>query len=113
MRKKLVVIIPLLLVLGYTFFLYSYQPKIENHYVKEYTNGNGIKGMVDKNKFELISSDFEIGATEEGYAVFKDPNKAFETFKVLYKEELSYVKRDNLIILPICYSNLNKYSRIF
>ncbi len=30
MRKKLVVIIPLLLVLGYTFFLYSYQPKIEN-----------------------------------------------------------------------------------
>ncbi len=66
--------------------------------------------MVDKNKFELISSDFEIGATEEGYAVFKDPNKAFETFKVLYKEELSYVKRDNLIILPICYSNLNKYS---
>ena len=35
-----------------------------------------IKGSVDIEKYVTISKDFEIGANKDGYAVFKNPEKA-------------------------------------
>lgn len=36
-----------------------------------------IKGEVNKEYFESKAKEFEIGANKYGYAVFKNPEKAF------------------------------------
>lgn len=53
-----------------------------NYYTQEYTAGTkGIKGNVNVSKFTDVSEDFAIGANSNGYAVFKNPSKAFKTFE--------------------------------
>lgn len=53
--------------------------KIRNPYVGEYIIGqSNIKGTVDINYYSKISPAFEIGASQEGEAVFKNPDEAFE-----------------------------------
>lgn len=48
-------------------------------YVQEYVAGKGnIKGNVDVAAFHAIDERFAIGANENGYAVFKDPEAAFD-----------------------------------
>lgn len=62
-------------------------------WVKEYVPGQeGIIGNTDAEKLRKISMDFDIGATEEGVPVFKDPAKAFNTIKRLYKDEIEKTK---------------------
>ncbi len=73
-------------------------------YTQKYIVNNGnIKGEVDINYFEKISLDFEIGANKYGYAVFKNPNKAFNTFKKKYNKVIKAIKRE-FKLLP--FSNL-------
>ena len=51
-------------------------------YQQEYIIGKGnIKGEVNKEYFESKAKEFEIGANKYGYAVFKNPEKAFRKLK--------------------------------
>lgn len=62
-------------------------------YSKEYVTGkDNIKGDVDVEKFEDVSEDFEIGANELGYAVFKNPDKAMSTLKEKYLSAINLIK---------------------
>ncbi len=64
-------------------------------YSKEYITGkDNIKGDVDVEKFEDVSEDFEIGANELGYAVFKNPDKAMSTFKEKYLPAINLIKEE-------------------
>ena len=48
-------------------------------YTQEYETGQGnIKGNVDTERFSAADGRFAIGANENGYAVFKEPEQAFE-----------------------------------
>lgn len=67
---------------------------VRNPSVQEYTPGQGNKG-VDADSFRQISEDFAIGADENGIAVFKDPEKAFETFQALYADGISWIREEN------------------
>ena len=47
-------------------------------YQQEYIIGEEkIKGRLNKEYFESKAKEFEIGANKYGYAVFKNPEKAF------------------------------------
>lgn len=64
-------------------------------YSKEYVTGkDNIKGDVDVEKFENVSEDFEIGANELGYAVFKNPDKAMSTLKEKYLPAINLIKEE-------------------
>jgi hypothetical protein len=64
-----------------------------NYYTQEYTAGtNGIKGNVNVSKFTDVSEDFAIGANSNGYAVFKNPSKAFKTFEKMYADDIQSLK---------------------
>ena len=64
-------------------------------YSKEYITGkDNIKGDVDVEKFEDVSEDFEIGANELGYAVFKNPDKAMSTLKEKYLSAINLIKEE-------------------
>lgn len=66
---------------------------ITRPWVQEYIPGtDGIQGEVNKAEYLRISQDFAIGADRYGYAVFKDPNKAFYTFKKLYAEGIDAIR---------------------
>ena len=45
-------------------------------------------------KFENVSEDFEIGANELGYAVFKNPDKAMSTLKEKYLPAINLIKEE-------------------
>lgn len=71
----------------------SKKPEILNPYTQEYIAGQGnIKGQVNVERHLHRSEYFDIGATKDGWAVFKDPEKAFTTFKELYSDELEHMK---------------------
>ena len=64
-------------------------------YSKEYVTGkDNIKGDVDVEKFENVSENFEIGANELGYAVFKNPDKAMSTLKEKYLSAINLIKEE-------------------
>lgn len=82
---------------------------VRNPWVKEYVPGaEGILGDVDKEKFENVSEDFAIGADQYGRAVFKDPQKAFDTFVVLYAEGIALIQEQN-DLPPISNGNYSAY----
>lgn len=88
--KKLIFII-LFLILICTIYIFKFDLK----YIKEYTPGkSNIKGNVDIKYFNDISNDFEIGANIYGYAVFKKPNKAYDTLIKLYSEGINIIKQE-------------------
>lgn len=77
-------------------------------YVTEYSN---IKGNVDVNKFGKINIDFDIGANKYGYAVFKNPNKAFNRLKKDYSKGIELIRKEfNLLPLNnFTYKNYKTY----
>ncbi len=69
--------------------------KIRSPYVQEYVAGTGnIKGDVCVECFEEKSSDLAIGADKNGYAVFKNPRKAFSYVKKNYKKGIKLIKKE-------------------
>jgi len=82
---------------------------IPNPYVQVYIPGQGnILGSVDTESYLKISEDFAIGADKYGRAVFKDPHKAFKTFKKLYADTISYIQKEE--DLPaLSHKNYNIY----
>lgn len=89
-------VIAIILVIGLAgtkYFEYYSLQKLK--YSREYIIGEeNIKGEVDKYYFQNISKDFEIGANEYGYAVFKNPQKALEYLKENYKDGISLIKKE-------------------
>lgn len=77
--------------------------------VQEYVAGQGnIKGNVKVEKFTSISENFAIGANRDGYAVFKDPYKAFDTFVVLYEKGINRTQEE-YGLSDISYTNYADY----
>ncbi|MCM1052821.1 MAG: hypothetical protein NC483_02450 [Ruminococcus sp.] len=80
---------------------------IENNlkYVRDYISGeDNIKGDVNIGYFAAINDNYEIGANKYGYAVFKDPKRAFKSLKK------DYVKGINLIKEEFNLSSLNNFN---
>ena len=89
--KKIVIVVIIVAACIVAFFARKVYTR--NYYTQEYTAGtNGIKGNVNVNKFTDISEDFAIGANSNGYAVFKNPSKAFKTFEKMYADDIQSLK---------------------
>lgn len=74
-------------------------------YISE--TGN-IKGNVDVNRFGKINIDFDIGANKYGYAVFKNPNKAFKRLKKNYFKGIKLIQKE-FNLLPLTNFTYKKY----
>ena len=73
----------------------GYIPEPNLVYTQRYEYGkDNLQGSVDYNKYEKISMDFEIGANKYGYAVFKNPNKAFKRLKKNYSKGLKLIQNE-------------------
>lgn len=57
-------------------------------------NTSNIKGDVNIEEFISISPDFAIGANKYGYAVFINPDKAFERLLKNYKKGIKLIKKE-------------------
>lgn len=89
--KKIVIVVIIVAACIVAFFARKVYTR--NYYTQEYTAGtNGIKGNVNVSKFTDISGDFAIGANSNGYAVFKNPSKAFKTFEKMYADDIQSLK---------------------
>ena len=83
---------------------------IKHPYTQEYTPGEvNIQGDVDVDFFESADSRFAIGADEDGKAVFKDPEKAFEALKEKYADGIELI-REQYGLAPLSQSNYKDYS---
>lgn len=89
--KKIVIVVIIVAACLAAFFARKVYTR--NYYTQEYTAGTkGIKGNVNVSKFTDISEDFAIGANSNGYAVFKNPSKAFKTFEKMYADDIQSLK---------------------
>lgn len=79
--------------------------KYSQLYISEESN---IKGNVDINKFGKINIDFDIGANKYGYAVFKNPNKAFKRLKTDYSKGIKLIQKE-FNLLPLTNFNYKSY----
>lgn len=78
-------------------------------YSQEYVPGQGnIQGNVDADAFLEASEDFAIGANSNGYAVFKDPDKAFATLKESYSDGIQLIQEE-FDLLPFMKLNYSEY----
>lgn len=76
-------------------------PSKELVYVQEYIPGNeNIKGNVDVEFWESLGEEFEIGANEDGYAVFKNPRKAMWKLYDEYGDGIRRIKKENFLLGP-------------
>ena len=84
----------LLLSLGYGYLV---TPK--HRAVQEYVPGQGnVRGNVDAAAWAELCPEFEIGATAEGIAVFKDPAAAWRQFTRLYSAQIRQVRKENRLL---------------
>lgn len=76
---------------------------------QRYEVGNGnIRGEVDTYYFENVSMDFEIGANKYGYAVFKDPKKAYKRLKKDYSKGIRIIQKE-FKLLPLSNFTFREY----
>lgn len=69
--------------------------KITHPYVQEYVPGQGnIKGNVSTEDFMERDARFEIGADKDGYAVFKNPDEAYNALLENYADGLSLIQKE-------------------
>ncbi len=100
MKRKIGVLIIVVLLVGLGVYFYNTNSSkkdeaIINPCTQEYLSGQGnIKGDVDIEKYKSISEKFDIGADENGYAVFKDPYAAFDEFEVLYSKGIEAIEKE-------------------
>lgn len=93
-------------------FLTDPAGEIRNPWVQEYVpGGENMIGSVDKEKYESISPDFAIGADRYGRAVFKDPEKAFETLTERYAAGLALI-REEFGLDPISRQDYKMYKKM-
>lgn len=84
-------------------------PAIQHPYVQEYVVGQGnIKGSVSVDEYTSISEDFAIGADKDGYAVFKDPEKALAKLLELYSDGINLIQTE-FDLAPLSYDTCDAY----
>ena len=97
MKKLIALVLALVCVLGLVGCgqSESNSPTIQYPSVQEYVVGQGnIKGSVPVDEYISISEDFAIGADKDGYAVFKDPEKALSTLLELYSDGINLIQTE-------------------
>ena len=67
-----------------------------------------VRGEVDATEFGKIHIDFDVGANKYGYAVFKDPGKAFRRLKSDYAQGVELI-RDEFDLPPLNNITRNAY----
>ena len=82
-------------------------PKVAHPYVQEYVAGRE-HGNVKVQEFLDHGEEFAIGADENGKAVFKDPQKAFEALTRDYSDGINLI-RDEYKLGPITPRNFYDY----
>ena len=82
-------------------------PKVAHPYVQEYVAGRE-HGNVKVQDFFDHGEEFAIGADENGKAVFKDPQKAFEALVRDYSDGINLI-RDEYKLGPITPRNFYDY----
>ncbi len=91
MKKAKMALIPIIILA----IALSFIGRVKNPYVQEYVAGHGnIKGNVNIEDFYERDHRFEIGATADGYAVFKDPNKAYFALLENYSGGISLIQKE-------------------
>lgn len=99
-KKKIWIIISAILciILGITFLIWQInKPKYskEHAFTQFYIpNTSNIKGDLNIEEFISISPDFAIGANKYGYAVFINPDKAFERLLKNYERGINLIKQE-------------------
>lgn len=90
------VVVTLLLVV-----FYNWRP-VTHPATQEYVIGSGnCKGGVDTGKYLAVSDAFAIGADEDGWAVFKNPNKALFVLKMKYAKGIRLMRSEWDIHVPL------------
>lgn len=78
-------------------------------YSQEYEIGkSNIKGELDISYFFSKNKNFDIGANKYGYAVFKNPNKAFKSLKRDYISGIKLIQKE-FHLMPLSKINYKKY----
>ena len=112
MKKSLLIIsliLIIVIVFGFIIVNKNLSPDYRLKYSQEYEIGKGnIKGGVDILYLTSKSKDFDIGANKYGYAVFKDPDKAFKTLKQKYKKGIKLIQKE-FKLMPISKFNYGEY----
>jgi len=106
---RLIVICLILLSFPVALICWEY-PKYDKdkEYVREYIIGDtGIKGSVDMTRFGNDSA-YEIGANKAGYAVFKNPNKAFAQMKIDCAKGIAAIRKEYKLF-PLSRWNYDMY----
>ena len=76
---------------------------------KEYEPYKGnIKGNVNTEVLLDANEDFEVGANMYGYAVYKNPVKAFATLRSEYKDGIKLIQKE-FHLLPLTQLNYDSY----
>lgn len=85
-------------------------PKVAHPYVKEYVAGINT-GNVNVKDYLERDEDFAIGADENGKAVFKDPEKAYNALIRGYSDGINLIKEEYKLgpITQRCYSDYMTY----
>lgn len=110
MKKNLTAVIIFLGSVGLLSFLYHNMiiPK-RLKYCQEYVHlSKNIKGSVNVDYFKRISEDFDIGANYYGYAVFKNPKKAWNRLVSDYQEGILAIQKEYLLA-PLSQENYELY----
>ncbi len=98
MKKRILIIIGILIVAIGIVGGFKIKEFLSSNlkYCKEYVAGKGnIKGDVNIEYFKNKSEDFDIGANKCGYAVFKNPDKAFERLKEDYSQGIALIQKEH------------------
>lgn len=92
--KKFLGFIFIICVLFVLYYMYNNYSKSYNlKYTQEYIPNNGnIKGNVNISSFLKYSEKFEIGANKYGYAVFKNPDIAFDEMQKLFADGINSIQ---------------------
>lgn len=87
----------------------SSEGTIKHPYTQEYIIGQGnIRGNVDTQYFLDFGEEFEIGANDDGFAVFKDPEKAWNSFIEICSDGIAVVQKENGFE-PLTFDNFQIY----
>lgn len=82
---------------------------IKHPYEQEYAAGQGnIKGNVNTEDFYARDKRLSIGATKDGYAVFKDPEDAYDALLENYSDGLKLIQ-DEYNLEDVSSDNYQEY----
>ena len=82
---------------------------VKHPYTQEYEAGQGnIQGNVNTEDYYKRDTRFEIGATAEGMAVFKDPAAAFTALQEKYADGIALIQKEQNL-QPLSQKNYQEY----